>query len=163
MIGAWWHGLEPRERRVVGIGAALVVAVLLWSTIWQPLGHERARLVDDIERQRRELAMVRTVAALPTAVTIPDAAVRVDRQGKSLLALVDASARDAGLDQALSRVEPVGANGVRATFAFANFDVLAGWLEMLARDYRVRISELSVDRAEGNGLVSARVTLEDAS
>jgi general secretion pathway protein M len=84
-----------------------------------------------------------------------------DRQGKSLLALADVSARGAGLANALKRVEPAGPRSVRVSFEVANFDALIGWIETLARDYGVQASDLSIDRAEGLGLVNARVTLED--
>jgi general secretion pathway protein M len=86
-----------------------------------------------------------------------------DRQGKSLLALADVSARDIGLAGALKRVEPTGGNSVRVSFEVANFDVLMTWLDELARDYSVQVSDFSADKVEGLGLVNARVTLEDAA
>lgn len=156
----WWLGLQPREHRVLGGGVLVAALLLLWGAVWQPLGRERARLEERTELQRRELALVRAVAAMPA--TAAAATPAVDRLGKSLLALVDASARGAALDQALKRVEPVGARSVRASFEFASFDTVVAWLETLARDYRVRVTDLSVDKVDGNGLVSARITLEDA-
>jgi general secretion pathway protein M len=84
-----------------------------------------------------------------------------DRQGKSLLALADASAREAGLQSALRRVEPVGERNVRVGFESANFDQLAQWLELLAGRYGIEAIEFSAERAEGIGLVDARVTLRD--
>ena len=86
---------------------------------------------------------------------------RADRQGKSLLALADVSARGAGLEGVLKRLEPVGSNSVRASFEFASFDVLMSWIEGMARDYGVQVSDFSVDRVDASGLVNARVTLED--
>ncbi|MFZ2235610.1 MAG: type II secretion system protein M [Dokdonella sp.] len=161
MIRLWWDGLQTRERLIFGGGLALAVVMLVWGVVWQPLGHERARLGDEVEVQRRELALVRAVAAIPsTAANSPS--VKLDRQGKSLLALVDASARDANLESQLKRVEPIGNRSVRASFEFASFDTIVGWLESLAKSYGVHVTDLSVDRVEGNGLVSARITLEDA-
>lgn len=157
---AWWTGLQPRERLVFAVGVLLGGVLLVWGVVWQPLGRERTRLAEQVELQRRELALARAVSAIPA--TAATATAVVDRQGKSLLALVDASARTANLDQALKRVEPVGARSVRASFEFANFDSVVSWLELLARDYRVRVSDLSADKVDGNGLVSARITLEDA-
>ncbi len=87
---------------------------------------------------------------------------RGDRQGRSLLALADASARAGGLEGALRRVEPVGASSVRVSFEFARFDALVGWIEGLTRDYGIEATDFSADRADGVGLVNARVTLQDA-
>src|SRR5581483_1437548 len=85
----------------------------------------------------------------------------VERQGKSLLALADATARSAGLAGSLKRVEPAGGRSVRVTFEVANFDVLMNWLDALARDYGVEVTDFSADKVEGLGLVNARATLED--
>ena len=161
MIRLWWDGLQARERLIFGGGLALGIALLVWGLVWQPLGRERSRLGEEVEVQRRELALVRAVAAIPLT-TGSTSSVKLDRQGKSLLALVDASARDANLESQLKRVEPIGNRSVRASFEFASFDTIVGWLESLAKGYGVHVTDLSVDRAEGNGLVSARITLEDA-
>lgn len=161
MIRLWWDGLHRRERLIFSAGVGLAIVMLVWGMVWQPLGRERARLGEQVEVQRRELALVRAVAAIP-ATASNQAAVKVDRQGKSLLALVDASAREANLESQLKRVEPIGSRSVRASFEFAQFDGVIGWLESLARSHGVHVTDLSVDRAEGNGLVSARITLEDA-
>ncbi|HJT97092.1 MAG TPA: type II secretion system protein GspM, partial [Rhodanobacteraceae bacterium] len=76
-------------------------------------------------------------------------------------ALADATARSSGLESALRRVEPVGASGVRVSFEVANFDALIGWIETLAHDYGIEATDFSADRADGVGLVNARVTLQD--
>jgi general secretion pathway protein M len=50
---------------------------------------------------------------------------------------------------------------VRASFEFVSFDSLIAWIEQLARDYGVQITDFSADRVDATGLVNARVTLED--
>ncbi len=86
---------------------------------------------------------------------------KVDRQGKSLFALADVTARGAGLATALKRVEPTGPRSVRASFEAANFDALIGWVDVLARDYAVQTTDFSADRVEAIGTVNARVVLEE--
>ena len=56
----------------------------------------------------------------------------------------------------------VGSASVRVSFEFASFDALIGWIEGLTRDYGVEATDFSADRADGVGLVNARVTLQDA-
>ncbi|MET0225520.1 MAG: type II secretion system protein GspM, partial [Dokdonella sp.] len=58
--------------------------------------------------------------------------------------------------------EPVGARSVRVSFETANFDALVGWIDELSRSYGVEASDFSAERADGIGLVNARVTLQDA-
>ena len=41
-------------------------------------------------------------------------------------------------------------------------DALIDWIESLTRDYGIEATDFSADRADGVGLVNARVTLQDA-
>jgi general secretion pathway protein M len=84
------------------------------------------------------------------------------RDNRSLLARVDASAREAGLGDVLLRVEPVSSGQVRVQFERAGFDALVRWLEDLSTRYGTRVTELSATRSEGVGLVDARLSLDEA-
>lgn len=161
MMRARWNALAPREQQMLAIGTVVVALLLGWALVWQPLVQTRARLAQRVSADRVALASMRAAQSeLPTLSAAASRAA-VDRQGKSLLALADASARSAGLGNALKRVEPASARSVRVSFEAANFDQLVGWIENLARDYGVEASDLSADRSEGMGLVNARVTLEE--
>jgi general secretion pathway protein M len=161
VIAAWWQGLSERDRRILTIGAPVVFLLLGWSFVWYPLAHARAQLQSDVERARGDLAWMQQAAGEAAALRAKGARGQVDRQGKSLLALADVSARAAGLADALKRVEPSGPKSVRVSFDTANFDALIGWVDGLGRDYGVQANDLSADRVEGIGLVNARVVLEE--
>jgi general secretion pathway protein M len=162
VIRAWWNALPLREQRTVAFGGVVVAAMLGWALIWHPLATKRAELREAVDSQRRDLAYVRVAAAEVDRLRAVSKHSRGDRQGRSLLALADASARAGGLESALRRVEPVGASSVRVSFEFAGFDALIGWIEGLTRDYGIEATDFSADRADGVGLVNARVTLQDA-
>jgi len=162
MIAQWWNALQPRERNLLAIGGVVCAIMLAWAFIWHPLARARADAHARVERARDDVAWMRSM--IPQANELHAQGVRghAERQGKSLLALADASARSAGLSGALKRVEPTGGNSVRVNFEVASFDMLVDWLSQLARDYGVRVSDFSADKVEGLGLVNARVTLEEA-
>lgn len=162
MNGSWWKGLQVRERRALTGGGVVLVIVLVWAFVWHPLAQARSDMATYVKRQRADVVWMRQAAARARELRLQGPASEQNRQGKSLLALADVSARGAGLADALKRVEPTGSNSVRVTFEIANFDALANWLEALARDYGVRVSDLSVDKVRGIGLVNARVTLQDS-
>jgi general secretion pathway protein M len=162
VIGAWWNGLSPKDRRTLAIGGGVAAVLLGWALIWHPLARKRADLERDLAMQRRDLAYVQAGAAEIGRLHGAGERSRADREGKSLLALADATARAGGLESALKRVEPVGVDSVRVSFEMANFDALVQWLEGLSTHYGVEASDLSADRADGLGLVNARVTLRDA-
>lgn len=158
----WWTQLSLREQRIVAAGAVVVALMLGWALIWHPLAAKRAELRDSVDAQRRDLAYVRVAAAEVERLRAAGTHSRADRQGRSLLALADATARAGGLEGALRRVEPVGAASVRVSFEFARFDALIDWVEGLTRDYGIEATDFSADRADGVGLVNARITLQDA-
>jgi len=162
MIRERWQALVPREQRIVAVGAISAVLLLGWAFVWHPLAQKRAELRETVETQRHDLAYVRVAAAEVERLRAAGTRSKPDRQGRSLLALADATARSAGLESALRRVEPVGTSSVRVSFEFARFDGLVDWLENLSRDYGIETSDFSADRADGVGLVNARVTLQDA-
>ncbi|MET0230690.1 MAG: type II secretion system protein M [Rhodanobacteraceae bacterium] len=161
MIRAWWSNLAERERSMVGIGAVVVVLLLGWALVWHPLAVKRAALLDTLESDRRDLAYVRVAAAEVERLRSVGTHARRDRQGRSLLALADSTARSGGLEGALRRVEPTGPASVRVSFESARFDVLIDWIEGLTRDYGIEALDFSADRSDGIGLVNARVTLQD--
>lgn len=162
MIRAWWTNLAPREQSAVAAGAIVVALMLGWALVWHPLATKRNELRETVDAQRRDLAYVRVAAAEVERLRAAGTHSRADRQGRSLLALADATARAGGLEAALRRVEPVGATSVRVSFEFARFDALIDWIESLTRDYGIEATDFSADRADGVGLVNARVTLQDA-
>src|SRR4051794_13946279 len=163
MMAAWWNSRERRERYMLGIGAIVVALMLGWAFVWYPLTHARATLGARVAQQREDLAWMRQHLAAAQQLRAQGTRSNADRQGKSLLALADVSARAGGLNGALKRVEPTGGKSVRVSFEVADFDALMNWLDALARDYGVQVTDFSADKVEGLGLVNARVTLEDSA
>jgi general secretion pathway protein M len=157
----FWQARDARERRVLGIGAALGVLLLGWAFVWYPLAVSRVNLRERVQAQRADLATMRAGAARVGELRGQGVRAKAERQGKSLLALADASARGQQLGNALKRVEPLGPKSVRVSLEGASFDSIAEWLDGLARDFGVTATEFSADRIEGVGLVNARVTLEE--
>jgi len=162
MMRAWWDGLAMQERRMLA-GGALVAGVLLgWAFAWHPLAQRRDDLEREVAGARATLAYVRAGTAEIERRKGTARRAGGERAGRSLLALADATARDAGLGDALRRVEPAGGSSVKVGFEAVRFDALAAWFEALASDYGIETTELSVDRGEAGGIVNARATLQDA-
>jgi general secretion pathway protein M len=145
------------------VAGGIVVAVLLvWVLAWIPLSRTRIDLTSRVVQQRADLAWMRQALGQARELRAHGAQGNVARQGKSLLALADATARGSALGDALKRVEPTGPASVRVTFEIVDFDALSDWMDALARDYGVSVTDFSAEKAEGLGLVNARVTLQDA-
>lgn len=157
-MNAWWGSLSARDRRIASIGAALSLLLLGWALLWEPLQRSRDEWRERAIAADRAAAWMRLAA--PQVAEHGAAPVAVN-DGRSLLARVDAGARENGLGGVLMRVDPVSATEVRALFQQAPFDRLVDWLSVLGAQSGVRVEALSATRVSGVGLVDARVGLRE--
>lgn len=157
-----YESLEARERNVLLIAGIVVIFTLLYLLVIEPLAQYHDRLETRIASQRGEVAWMRGAVqvlrerggtAAPPGV----------KAGGSLLALTDSSARSAGLVKQLKRIQQDGDDAVRVRLEAASFDQMILWLDDLERRYGVIATEMSVDRAEGEGLVNVSLTLTRAA
>lgn len=160
-MNAWWNALAERDRRFLAIGAAVVAALLFWALWFDPLRVARAGLADSVRQAEADLVYMQAAAQRLAALQSGGSASVFERGGRSLLALADASAREAQLANALQRVEPLSSGRVSVWLEAAAFDAVAGWLEQLQQRYGVRAEEFSITRTPGIGQVDARVVLVD--
>ncbi len=153
---AWWNGLQARERQLLLIGAGMLAALAYWLLLWQPLvaARERSRAAVTTLQQAT------TEASAQVSAILASRKLAAPRPVRSLFALIDSSAREAGLMSAQTRIEPLGEDRVRVSMDGVSFDQLAAWLEGLDRTEGVDINEWSVDRALVPGVVNASMTLQ---
>lgn len=158
----WLAGLEPRERRLVLIGALVLGLLLVYALLVSPLlsaYQDRAR---QVEQQRAGLVWMHQAAARIQALQGSGGAQGAGLGERSLLAVVDGSAREAGLGNALNRVRPDGALAVRVWFEGVSFDDLVEWLGRLDREFQVQVKLITLERQPEPGRVHAQLTLEAA-
>lgn len=159
----WWNQLSSRERRLVGGGGVLTLTLLLYALIWQPFQNTLQRLRQTVAEQRADLAWMRQAALeakrLRNAQDKPSSSPSQDAR-RSLLIVVDQTARSAGLGTALKRVEPQGEDKVRVWLEQVDFDQLIGWLDTLRREQAIRTANAVIERQAG-GSVDARLILQE--
>lgn len=155
----WIGRLDPRERTALLVGAVALLGSLLYLLIWEPFHAHLAAMEQRVAEQRAALQWMRGAARdvlrlQGSARSLPGA-----KQGQSLLATVDETAKTGRLGPALRRIEPDGDNGVRVWLEQAAFDDLVLWLGKLRTERGVDVSTITVERQGAAGLVNARVTL----
>jgi general secretion pathway protein M len=155
-------GLDAQQRLLV-VSGAIVLAVVIVASIWLSLLKDVARLETIVAEQRKlELWMQQSAkeALQLRGITTGNGGIS---ENKSLLALVDETARQSRLGQAMKRVEPEGQDKVRIQLDGAVFDDIAQWLEKLASSYSIRVDRITIDKIDHTGFVNARVTLAGAA
>lgn len=155
----WWRARQPREQRILALGALACAVLLGWALVWHPLHQARLDQQARLSARQADLAFMQQAGAQLQQLRQRDARGGVSRQGKSLLALANASAGKAGLGGYIKRLEPLDGKRVRIEYHGADFDALVAWLATMEQQYGIRANDVSVDRATGAGRVDARLTL----
>jgi general secretion pathway protein M len=154
-LANWFSNLAPRDQRILRIGCILVVLIaLLW--IFLPLqrsvSNARARLIS----QQTDLQWMQQVA--PTLAAAGPGPVATATK-ESLVVLIDRSARESGLAQALTGSIPAGEGAMRVQLEKADFNLLSGWIARLSSQHGVRVEAASVTNTDTAGVVNASVQL----
>lgn len=150
-IRDWYASLAERERRTVLTGAVVAIVLLVVGGVWQ-LHAARSAASARVETKRADLAWMQAVA--PRVQAMPRG-----QSSESLPLLVDRTARDAGLAQALSGADPAGSGGLRVRFEAASFDALVTWLARVQQERGLVVESASVDGTDTEGLVNASLVL----
>ena len=161
-MSAWWQRLSLRDRSVLSIGSVIIGTLLAWSFLWYPLAQSRDALASECAKAEADLLWTRSISAELQRLRATGTSTGLDRAGRSLLALSDATAREAGLGGALQRIEPVGSARVNLWFEGVAFDAMVGWLEGLRRQFGVSVDEFAVERMPDTGTVNARIGVVEA-
>lgn len=156
----WFLSLQTRERRVLGGGTFILLLVIMYGGIVTPFMHSKAALVSHVAEQQALLAWMRPAAARLHALGATQPAML---PSGSLLATINRAAGDAGLGNAVRQVQQQNDGSVRVQLEGAAFDGLLHWLSDLHQQYGISISDLSVQRGTGAGMVNAHVRLQAPS
>ncbi len=155
-LKAFWAERNPRERRMLVIGAVLLSVMMLWLLGIEPALDARERWQRDLPQLRAEAAQVQSLsqqlsAAPPRPAT---AAQRVDK------AALESGLQAQGIKaQSLSVQETDAGVLVRASFADVPFSALVEWLQQQQRGAQLGVSEATVTARERLDRVDAQLTL----
>jgi general secretion pathway protein M len=132
----WWSGRTLRERRMLMVTAALLLAAAVWLGVVRPLMEWRAAAADRAEAAAATLVEVRTeVAALGTRRPAPPPPVG------GLEPLVRRTAEAAGLE-VVTVMSPTGQLGFQ--LSRVGSAPLFAWLAVLETDHRLTLCSLGI-------------------
>jgi general secretion pathway protein M len=151
----WYATLSPRDQRVLNIGAVAVVLILLVG-VFLPLQLGFGKAKTQLQTQQQDLEWMKQVA--PTLAAAGPGPGAADTQ-ESLVVLIDRSARESGLAQALTGTRPAGNGAMRVQLDHADFNLLTAWLSRLSAQHGVRVEAASFTSGSSPGTVTAAVQL----
>jgi general secretion pathway protein M len=153
--------LKPRERVILLAGAALIVIVAVYTLALSPLYRSIDARAEHLSRKQVDLSWMHSVASeLQSAGAAP---APIAASGESLVVLVDRTARESGLAEALTGQTPTGNGGIRVRFENASYDTLVRWMGQQVQQHGVHIDQATLDRGEKPGLVNGSFVLNRAN
>jgi len=150
----WRIARTPRERRVIAALIVLVVAVIGWLAVWQPLQRDIAALRSSVPAERSSLVQARKMAdeMVSLARTAPA------RGATDARAELERVLAERGLRGAVTQLDWQDER-VRMVFANVGADPLVALLDALYRDAQLRIVEATLTARVEPGTVRAELTL----
>lgn len=148
--------LQPRERVIVFVGAAVLAALIAYLGIWEPLVKAHYRNADALQTSRALATRIETAASLAQG----QSGNNVNRSA-ALLSVVDQTSRSGTLGKAPTRVQPEGSGEreVKVWFEDVPFTNCLRWLSELQSQYGIQVSSTEIEQGSAPGLVNARFTL----
>lgn len=145
---------EPNERVIIAVVVSLILAVLVWTLLWQPIaGWSSAAQKKHQEEQSLNdwlLANEQRMRATADDPKEPRSA------AEGLLTIVSRTAEQSGLK--LTRFQPES-NGVSVVLQKQTFNDVLRWLNLLEANEQVLVVQASVDADTLSGRVNARFSL----
>lgn len=154
----WYLQLAPRERVLTALGAAAVLATLLFLALWEPLAKAHLNNAEALDAARAIASRLETAAATVKKAHQGGRGAALNRN-LSLLSAVDQAAKSGTLGAAPSRLQPEGDREVKVWLDDVAFDRLLRWLNELETRYGVVAQSAEIERESGPGLVNARLSL----
>ena len=156
----WWQGLSNRERWLVGSLIPLLLGVVLYVVLIEPLQTSVATLQTARDARIAGLQRLEVLAAEARTLQRRGGAPRGAAQsGVSLLTSLDETARAADLGPQVERIVPVGEREASVVLRGARQSSLLGWLVQLRTEFGIEGRRATLDRAEEPGMVNASLEL----
>lgn len=156
----WWQSLAPRERVLLGGAAVFLMLVGIWAGLLDPAWQRNQALRLQLEAKQALLAEVDTLASEAQTLRRSGRPAQSLPPGRSILEVTTASARAAGLQQAIRRMVPESGTRLRLQFDRVAFDRVIAWLEQLERQHGIAVQSISVEKLDTAGAVRTDFVLE---
>jgi general secretion pathway protein M len=150
---AFWQERKPRERKALGLGAAVVIASLLYAVVIAPAIEGRQQLEKALPSLRRQAAELQALSSEATPL-VPAGATPSPAPTRQS---IESSLRDRGL-KAQSVVVEGGLSRVQLTAV--SFSSLLAWLNDLQRTARLAVVDASIVAQPAADTVNATLTLK---
>jgi len=119
-----WSGLQTREQQVLRFGAIILALLLAYLLVIDPVYSGRENAKQRLQATREAVSVMQSQAA-----DLMASSVTAQTSGSgSLLTLIESSAEERGLRDALRRLQPTGNDQMQVSLEGASYAQLIQWL-----------------------------------
>ncbi len=149
--------LEKREQTALLMLTGFLALVLFYVAVWSPT---QSFVIDSEQDYNRHLDLLEYLRSTESdAVAASGNSTDKTAGGRSMLTTVSRTAQSVGVSP--SRMQPEGNDAVSVWFDEIAFSQLMLLLERLESGQGIVVRQISIDRRDQPGLVSARVVLRN--
>jgi type II secretory pathway component PulM len=153
----YWDTRASGERRLIMLGAWILLPLAGYFLLWQPAHNAVLRLRASVPVMRMQAVLLRDQAAEVAGLGhYPHPAVL---DANALKAVVEASAEQHHLREALTALDAQGDSSVRITLDAVSFEQWLRWLRDLQQEQHVRADSAGVAALAQPGMVRINATL----
>jgi general secretion pathway protein M len=149
--------MPARDQLALKVLAAVFVLIVIYFGLWQPAYTFKQNAEIELQQQKDLLALVLENKAALTQMSGAGSSGPSVLNSQQLVSSVTNLARQAGV--LLKRFEPSGEREIKVWVEDAAFDKMMNWLNTLHKTLNVRVEQISLEKTDAPGLVSARLTL----
>jgi len=156
-LSRWFYGLSQRDQSALKWLSLALLLFLTYAFVWQPVQQNLERSKAAREQAYTNLVWMKEneLRARQLAKQQPSAAVSNPLSGKSLLSVVSSTAQKFKVE--LQRFEPRGEAKVNVWLDNVSFNQMMLWISELNTTHSIRIEQITVEKSEQPGRVSARM------
>lgn len=152
---AFWNARNPREQAILGGGALILVLVFGYLVLWEPAATGRDRLMRNLPAQRADLAEMETLAQEARGLQASPAP---SLRGDALTQALEDSLGQHGLKA--TRLASTGESAVQVQIDKAAFGAVAGWLQDVRAQQRLKVTDARFTYVGATALVNVTATLQ---
>jgi type II secretory pathway component PulM len=156
----YWKGLIPRERAIISFTVLALSLLLFYMFLWKPWHHAINNMNKSVSLKRTNLVWMQQQAELiKSGAVAPQTQLKGESQ--SLLAVVEQTAKIAGVSSSIQQMVPRESNQVSVALEAVSFNKWIKWVGSLDQAYGVKIRQMSAEREDDEADVAeVRVTFE---
>ena len=158
IISLWYNSLSLRDRNMLIAISCLLIVTLFYLIIWEPIHQGLDQQQQKHKSQQDIYAWMQS--ASNEVKTLKRSGTRKAPSKQAITLTLENSANVSGLKKYINKIESSGKNGARVKIDSVSFDQLLVWLNTLEQQHGISITTASIDRADGTGSISARLSFE---